>query len=584
MRLPTAKLINAALLRRFLWPLVIAISMAGCDQQPTAIDPAQHCEADTTPISQVQGSGAQSELTGQRVTVSGIVTLTQTEGFFVQSAPADSDGDAATSEALWIANTEPPDPPGQGERVAVAGQVTELPTGSAQHTLTALLDSYWTVCGQASQLPLQMVARLDNLEAFENMRLQLPDGWQVADLYPLRNQQLRIASEKLYIPTQIVAPGQSARRLQARNRQRSVTLDWSGSGFSLHSRLRAGDQLRSITGVMDLRPQRPVLLAEQAPAISRAAKVPPVPPLAEGLIRVVSMNVENLFNGNGRGGGFPAPRGAQTRSQYQQQLARLVAAVTVLDPAVLALMELENDGYSADSAIAQLSAELQQASGQPWTFIKPAEERLGDDEIAVGLLYRTDRVMPLGASATLTARPFDGLSRVPLAQRFKAINSKASLIIAVNHFKSKGGCPRGNARNSDQDDGQGCWNEARIRSATVLSDWLKQLQQDWREPRVLIAGDLNSYRMEQPIRALLRAGWLDVAGEFLEPPLYSYRYFGEIGTLDYIFASAAQMPSVQAAHIWHINSDAAPGEQIAASSTGIARFSDHDPVIVDIKL
>ncbi len=575
------RLSNAALSRRFLWAGVLLLA-AGCETQSNRPVVQQLCEQAYTPISSIQGSQAQSGMLNEWVMVNGVVTHVEPDGFFLQSALPDSDDDDSTSEALWVVSTDNLQP---GAVLGISGQVAELESSQQQQTVTALIDVVWEQCREVTELPQQSITHLNNIEALENMRLAIPVGWQAMDLYPLRDQRLRIASERLFIPTQVVSPGEPANQLAERNRQRSVTIDWSGSGSSLRSRLRAGDHLEPVNGVFDLRQQRPVVLAEFAPQVSHAAKVPPVPEReADQHLRVVGMNLENLFNGDGQGGGFPTQRGAETEAEYQLQLDRIVAAVHALAPDILAVMELENDGYSATSAIAQLSAALSRPEDQTWDYIRPAGERLGGDVIAVGLLYRSDRVTPGGPSASISERPFDDLSRAPLAQRFAALDSDTGLLVSVNHFKSKGSCPDGNGRNSNQRDGQGCWSEARERSSLVLSQWIKRLQQEWNEPNALIIGDLNSYRMEDPIRVLIREGWTDVAGQFVEPPQYSYRFFGEIGTLDYAFANQALMQQVDNAAIWHVNSDTAPHAAVPATSTGIARFSDHDPVIVDISL
>lgn len=572
---------NAALLRRFLLvPMALSLLTACQQGSQSASDSTLACAA-TTPINGIQGHTDQSPMINEFVHTTGIVTRVEQDGYFLQSSATTDDGNPVTSEALWLETSDKPEP---GNRVAVEGQVAELATDNPGQTITALVGSYWQLCEENETLPVQAMQRFDHPESVEHMRLSLDEGWQVADLYPLRDQRLRIASERLFVPTQIVSPGDAANQMVQRNTRRSVIIDWSSSGASVNSRLRAGDHLKPLTGIFDLRIPRSALLAETAPQVLHAASVP-VPPQRDGhQLRVVSMNVENLFNGDGNGGGFPAPRGAQTAEQYQQQLTQLVNAIDALSPDILAVMELENDGYSSDSAIAQLTTALDRLPEQRWAFARPAEDRLGDDVIAVGLLYRSDVVSTQGESASIQTRPFDGLSRAPLAQRFQVNDQPFSVLIAVNHFKSKGSCPEGNARNSNQNDGQACWNEARERSSMVLSDWVEQLQQDWNEPYALIVGDLNSYRMEDPIRALIRAGWTDVAGQFLEPPVYSYRYYGEIGTLDYAFASAALIRQVADADIWHINSDATPGEQVPSTSLGIGRFSDHDPVIVDIAL
>ena len=62
-------------------------------------------------------------------------------------------------------------------------------------------------------------------------------------------------------------------------------------------------------------------------------------------LRIVGMNLHNYFNGDGNGLGFPTPRGAKTYEDFQQQRSRIGAAIGVLDPHVLAVMELENDGF-----------------------------------------------------------------------------------------------------------------------------------------------------------------------------------------------------------------------------------------------
>lgn len=572
---------NAALLRRFLLAAAIVLLSVACDQaSEPAVDSVLACLA-TTPINVIQGQADESEMIDQSVHTTGVVIRVEQDGYFLQSSAATDDNNPATSEALWI---ETSDKPATGNRVAVEGQVAELATDRSGHTITALVGSYWVLCQSDETLPAQVIERFDNPESVEHMRLSLEQGWQVADLYPLRDQRLRIASERLFIPTQIVSPGEAANQLAQRNIRRSVTIDWSDSGVSVNSRLRAGDHLVPLTGIFDMRTARTVLLTETAPQVMHAASVPPPPARGDNELRVVGMNVENLFNGDGHGSDFPTPRGAESVEEYEQQLMQLVSAIDALKPDILALMELENDGYLDDSTIAQLAQALNQLSDQQWGFARPVEDRLGDDVIAVGLLYRSDVVSAEGQAASIQTRPFDGLSRVPLAQRFQVNDKPFSLLVTANHFKSKGGCPDGAARNSNQNDGQACWNEVRERSSRVLSDWVKQLQQDWNEPRALIVGDLNSYRMEDPIRELIRAGWTDVAGQFLDPPVYSYRYFGEIGTLDYALASSALIPQVADADIWHSNSDAAPGERVPSTRLGIGRFSDHDPVIVDIRL
>src|SRR5690606_391896 len=106
-------------------------------------------------------------------------------------------------------------------------------------------------------------------------------------------------------------------------------------------------------------------------------------------------------------------------AEFERQKAKILTALSQLDADVIGLMEIENDGYGNDSAI----AELTEALGTSWAFVDPGLERLGTDVIAVGLLYRTDVVEPVGQPATLEGGPFTDKSRQPLAMSFRHLNS-----------------------------------------------------------------------------------------------------------------------------------------------------------------
>ena len=86
----------------------------------------------------------------------------------------------------------------------------------------------------------------------------------------------------------------------------------------------------------------------------------PAPDVA-GNTRIASLNVLNLFNGDGKQGDFPTSRGAETFAAYQLQQQKIVASVQALKPDVAALMEIENDGTGPESALAQFVAALNAA-------------------------------------------------------------------------------------------------------------------------------------------------------------------------------------------------------------------------------
>jgi predicted extracellular nuclease len=90
---------------------------------------------------------------------------------------------------------------------------------------------------------------------------------------------------------------------------------------------------------------------------------------------------------------------------------------------------------------------------------------------------------------------------------------------------------------------------------------------------------LNAYRQEDPIEAVRRAGYTELMDSQKAP--YSFVYYGQHGTLDYAFASAALQNKVDRAFIWNANS-VYPAD-IPLPEPWL-RFSDHDPVVVDLRL
>src|SRR5690606_22566732 len=144
--------------------------------------------------------------------------------------------------------------------------------------------------------------------------------------------------------------------------------------------------------------------------------------------------------------------------------------------------------------------------GLRWRFVD-AGDGPGDNPIRVGLLYRADRVAPIGRPATLEAGPFGPLSRAPLAQAFRAGRGPAFVVVA-NHFKSKG-CRDAAGPDLDQGDGQACFNATRRASGEALRAWLAGDPTGSGSKLVAVLGDLNAYAMEDPVRGFVEAGWTD---------------------------------------------------------------------------
>ena len=535
------------------------------------------CPDRTSSIASVQGTGSQSPMQGQRLTVQGVVTLIQKDkGLYVEE-PA-SDTDRHTSNAIFIQTVNAPLGIETGSLVAARGTVTE--TGDERDPLTALTEiSGLIVCSSGHSLPLSDVSLpLDGpgRESIEGMRIRINDSLVVTDVYQFDQGKFTLSANGFqYVPTEVMKPGAPTNDLRVHNRANALRVLLPESmGFP--ALLVSGTSTDQVMGVLahDGRGKR--LNLQSIASFSDSDFNLPATTTAD-VLRVVGMNLHNYFNGDGKGQGFPTPRGADTLEQFRQQRARIGAAIEALDPHVLAVMELENDGFGPHSAAQDFIQLANKAGHKTWAVTRPVDDNTGTDAITVGIFYRTDLLEALGPSQTLGGPAFER-SRQPQAQLFQRLPDGETVLVVINHLKSKGSCPD-SGMDANQHDGQGCWNAIRRLSAEKMSRWAKEIAASKGTDNILILGDMNAYRNEDPIGAIRNAGFTELM-ESKQLPVYSFAYSGQHGTLDYAFASDALLQKVQQAYIWHVNAIFPSHMELPQPWL---RFSDHDPVVVELR-
>ena len=569
--------------------LITSLCVLACG--PVLAAETSDCGSAVTPIHAIQGSGDSSPLAGQDVITEGVVTADfsgreRLRGYFLQAARPDDD--PTTSEGLFVFGTLPTGTRA-GDQLRLHGRIKEY------QGLTELVNPRLLArCGTAVIAPavLDRPAAID--ESLEGMLVTFSRPLTIIDNYQLgRYGELLLASERHYAPTELSREPGDIRRLAASNQRDRIILD-DGSRLQNPAEIaslaiplsathspRLGDQVDDILAVVDsfkgdlkLQPLAPPRIT---PANPRQA--PPAKPAAS--TRVVLMNVKNLFNGEGTSRRFPTQRGADNDTEYRRQLAKIVAAILESDADILALNELENDGFDEHSASMDLVKALA-AAGRSFQVVSHTG-RIGGDAITNALLFDPARVATVGELDVLLRGPFARNTRPSLLQHFAPVGEADRVFaVAVNHFKARS-C-RG-AAGSERDQGEGCWNSLRMRSAALLLEWLsEQTDRD-----VLVVGDLNAYRKEAPLQALQRGGLVDLFGH---SPGYSYSYFGEMGRLDHALATPALARCVSA-HTWHSNADEPPvldynleyqseEQQARWYAPDPWRAADHDPLILDI--
>jgi uncharacterized protein len=331
-------------------------------------------------------------------------------------------------------------------------------------------------------------------------------------------------------------------------------------------------------------------------------------------------------------------RGAKSLEDFQQQRTKIVHAITEMDADLLGLMEMENNGFDDHSAISDLVKSLnaqQKDASQHYAFVSlpkallGQERYFGGDAIMVAMLYRPAKLTPSGDASvimlpeqryTVGSVAKTAGQRDSLVQSFTVTGSKDSLTLVVNHLKSKGsGCYENGDGKTEPEDLQGKCTEFRVSAAKVLGEAVNKLP-----GQVLLVGDFNSYAKEDPIRVLtdyapassdrkIRSashtfigeqayeqlgqevgksyGLVDLNVKFNQAKAISYSYEAELGTLDYALANPALAKKVVAVADWHINSYESnlfeygrgfTGDMIKSDNPFSA--SDHDPIIVDLKL
>jgi uncharacterized protein len=586
----------------------LAILLVGCSDEPVpSPQPVAQALPPPSSIGDVQGTGPRSPYEGLPVRLTGVVTgnfVAALDGFFMQDEAGAEDGDPRSSDAIFVEWSREQQPKlRRGDRVRVDGRVAEL--GDGPRTQTALVDAAIEVLGRAGvALTVLEEPPVDEAdwERFEAMWLRIGVPLTVAGNRGLdRHGQLEVAfGGRPRAPTARYAPGPRAEQRAARNALRMFVLDdarrgeyperlwFLPDGIDADAPLRVGSRLHEVEGILDHRAGRRLQLTTALRRIEQAPRPPPPDP-GPGL-RLATFNLQNLFNGDGAGGGFPTARGAASHDDYLRQQARLVAMIAALAPDAAALVELENDGSGPDSAQQQLVDALNAALGDAGDYrgVPFAVEQAGADPIRVGLIYRSRRLRAVGEPQVLRDGPFAARARPPLAQAFAAPGGGPPFTLAAAHFKSKGGChevPAAHPEDIDRGDGQSCFNGLRTASAEALGSWLAADPAATGSGLYAILGDLNANTFEDPLQALRRLGYRDaIAPE--QHAVYTYIHRGQSNRLDHALLSPALARRLVGAAVWHVN--AAESERFGyrgalGDDAGPFRAADHDPVLVVLK-
>lgn len=643
-----------------------------CDD---TLPPAFVCPIDQLiPVPAIQGTGSSSPLvpagkfeSEQAHATRGVVTQVVSglyKGFFIQDPQGD--GDPASSDGLFVYSTQANSAIVPGAEVCVSGKVKEYFNQTQLNADQLVVTQPMVALLPAVDLvPVAGETLNQLLERHEGMQVRLvPESSLVVtrnfsfDYDGKRNNLVLSYGAPLIKSTQkFAALSEEASQWALRNQQNQLVVEtdakaldgvlpWYPAFNAEDGYLRIGDKLNGLEGALGYSYNLFRLVAsnriDSSDIDHSGWDRVETPELAEaGDLRVASFNVLNFFTTVVGGDANPtgSNRGALTVAEFEKQRTKIVSAITRLNADVVGLMEIENNGYGDNSAIANLvealnAAQPDEADHYRW-IASPDGQPIGTDAITVGLIYRPASVTPQGAASLIVlpvqqAEALDASGkpvainqgmRESLLQQFSSPKGDAPLTLVVNHLKSKGSAcfeDYPDYASADPLDGQGHCNALRVSAAKVLGERLKDMSGD-----LLIIGDLNAYGMEDPIRVLtsydpaaqsrqiMSASFTTLAGQPFEESgsalgkgygfvnlntrfhgtdTYSYSYEGELGNLDHALANPSLAAKVIGIEDWHINSAESNFFEYGSKYTGqLAKSdgpfsaSDHDPVLVAIQ-
>ncbi len=634
-------------------------------------------------ISAVQGSTDTAAMVGQTVTVSAVVTHVLATGFYIQEEDVDADGDITTSEGIFVYTNGYA--VSLGDLVEVTGTVVEYYGMTQLSSVSAV-----NILAMDQVLPTSVEISLSpdtvaDYEAYEGMRVTLTSGTEdpltVIENYNLdRYGEIAVAAGTQMQPTQLYDAQTEQAEIQAlfeANENARILLDDGsstqnpdefvflpgGAGDSGNGYLDASDDFSdagttirngaeivgSVEGILNfgyddwrVTVTETITLDEDTNTGARDAE----PADVGGTLQVATYNVLNYFTtlsgGTGPDGTLD-PRGADNADELARQTVKLVEGIIGTGAEVLALEEIENNGFGETSAIATLVSELNAATTEhSYAFVDPTgvEGFVGTDAIMPAIIYDADAVTLLytdvldytedtAATTYALAKVLSDVvgesydigdydrNRPSVAATFVDNETGTEFTVVASHLKSKGdsgladlveaaqtyvdGGGTGITQadidaltsdpNYDQGDGQGFWNAVRTEAAVELGDWISTEYNGGGVTNYLLLGDMNAYAEEDPVQALDDdAGLVDLIDAFIGQDLaYSYVYDGMQGTLDQGLADDLMASAVTGVTEWHINADEpdligydTDYTNAAFYNDGVYGSSDHDPLIIGL--
>lgn len=407
-----------------------------------------------------------------------------------------------------------------------------------------------------------------------------PDTWDAEELRPYIGQKvifdvpivvcsnyggaLTVSTRRLYSPTNQAQPRtDDYKDIMRLNSIGSMSL-YGVSGYH-----RCGEKIYNLQAKVNSTSSLSWISGEWR-GNTRAELEAGIPDLGDYRLLICTMNLEYYLVATA--GGSMGPR---TKTEHQRQRKKVNNALTLINADAYGLVEIEQGQAALNEIASDLNDRLPERN---YAYIDDGSKPNGTYTKA-GFVYDQNKLRPIGAIQEIDAIVQNRKKMIC----FEEIATGERFVFSVNHFKAKSGS--GSGSDADQGDGQGTYNATRVEEAQAVIDQYRRYYAQIKEKDLLIMGDLNAYAKEDPIIKFLDAGFIDLHRSFHADSSYSYQFRGLAGYLDHAICNESLRPQITGAVGFHINSDESDNFTYDKSSdVSMFRSSDHDPVLVGLKL
>lgn len=418
----------------------------------------------------------------------------------------------------------------------------------------------------------QALVRIDDPETWQNTELSRYIGQTVRFDRPFyitnntNKSSITISPRRVFVPTDQAFP-KTADYTSIVSANQTATVSLSGvEGYH-----RMGERIVDFTAYVSSSTRLELRGTPMFSGNTRDDLFSGIDDIGSCNLKVCAMNLEYYLVEN-----IGSSLGPANADESDRQHTKIINALAAVDADVYGLVEIE----AGQTALRKLATSLTERLGRNFDYVDDGGRSNGT-YTKVGYIYCTDRIEPYGKIQSLD-NPTPTNRKKAMAFVLKENGEK--FIFSMNHFKAKSGS--GTGADADQKDGQGQFNATRTKEAKAVVQFLETMKANYfRDEDVLVMGDLNAYAKEDPIKALIDAGYTDLHRAFHADSSYTYTYRGQAGYLDHALANSSMRAQVTGMTAYHINSDESDNYTYDKSTDlTMFRSSDHDPVIVGLAL